>query len=281
MKVIRDIVHGYVSFDDLDRKFIDTPLFQRLKRIKQIAAHVVYPNANHSRFEHSLGVMHLGLLVYNRLIQQDDSLNTEQLQKTVRYACLLHDIGHAPFSHALEGLFDEEECKTKLKSHGLSFNVDSITPAPHELMSCIVALENFSEKFDTLNIDKDLFSRMILGVDYEYTNSNSNKNPLIHLLNSHIDVDKLDYLMRDSMMSDVRGLISIDKERIIFSYKVFDKKLLLSSKALSVISNLVYGRNAMYMWVYNHQVVSYYTSIIRRYMDYLIELDQELKSSYF
>ncbi len=122
---------------------------------------------------------------------------------------------------------------------------------------------------------------MILGIDYEYTNSNSNKNPLIHLLNSHVDVDKLDYLMRDSMMTDVKGLISIDKERIIFSYKVFNKRLLLSSKALSVISNLVYGRNAMYMWVYNHQVVTYYTSLIRRYMEYLIGIEHELKDRYF
>ena len=281
MKIIRDMVHGYVSFDESDRAFIDTPLFQRLKRIKQITAHAVYPNANHSRFEHSLGVMHLGQLVYKRLIQQESSLNSQQLKNTVRYACLLHDIGHAPFSHALEGLYDTEECKSKLMTYGLSFTDDNIASAPHELMSSVVALENFNEKFDILNIDKDLFCRMILGIEYEYANSNSFKNPLIHLLNSHIDVDKLDYLMRDSMMSDVKGLISIDRERLIFSYKVFDKKLLLSSKALSVISNLVYGRNAMYMWVYNHQVVAYYTSIIRRYVDYLIEIDPELKDRYF
>ncbi|MHA1344187.1 MAG: HD domain-containing protein, partial [Promethearchaeota archaeon] len=234
-----------------------------------------------SRFEHSIGVMHLGQLVYKRLIQQEASLNSEQLKNTVRYACLLHDIGHAPFSHALEVLFEEEECKTKLMTHDLSFTDDSIASAPHELMSCAIALENFGEKFDELNIDKDLFCRMILGIDYEQTNSNSNKNPLIHLLNSHIDVDKLDYLMRDSMMTDVRGLISIDKERVIFSYKVHDKKLLPSSKALSVISNLVYGRNAMYMWVYNHQVVAYYTSLIHRYMKHLIDLKPELKSKYF
>ena len=281
MKIIRDMVHGYISFDDLDRAFIDTPLFQRLKRIKQITAHAVYPNANHTRFEHSLGVMHLGLLVYERLIQQEASLDSEQLKNTVKCACLLHDIGHAPFSHALEGLYDVEKCKKKLMTHDLSFTEDDFAPAPHELMSSLVALENFSVKFDALNIDKDLFCRMILGIDYEYTNSNSYKNPLIHLLNSHIDVDKLDYLMRDSMMTDVRGLISIDKERLIFSYKVFDKKLLLSSKALSVISNLVYGRNAMYMWVYNHQVVTYYTSLICRYMKYLIEIEPELKDRYF
>ncbi|KKN28407.1 hypothetical protein LCGC14_0854620 [marine sediment metagenome] len=281
MKIIRDLVHGYVSFNEMDNSFIDTPLFQRLKRIKQITAHAVYPNANHSRFEHSLGVMHLGLLVYERLIQQSVYHDTEQLKNTVKYACLLHDIGHAPFSHALEGFFDVEKCKTKLMPYNLSFIDNNIAPAPHELMSCVVALENFNEKFNSLNIDKDLFCRMILGIEYEDTNPNSNKNPLIHLLNSHIDVDKLDYLMRDSIMTDVKGLISIDKERIIFSYMAFNKKLLLSSKALSVISNLVYGRNAMYMWVYNHHVVSYYTSLIRRYMNYLIEIEPELKEQYF
>ncbi|GAH61330.1 unnamed protein product, partial [marine sediment metagenome] len=198
---------------------------------------------------------------------------------TIRYACLLHDIGHAPFSHALEHLFNEIECKDLLKAYGFSFDVDEETSAPHERMSCLIALKFFEEKFKELKIDIELFCRMILGIEYEIGTPKSELNPLINLLNSYIDVDKLDYLMRDNIMTGVH-MVSLDKERIIKSYTVHNNILVLSSKALSVVSNLIYGRNAMYLWVYNHHIVSYYTSLIQRYTQYLIEVDPNVKKNY-
>lgn len=280
MKIIRDLTHGYISINENDLLFIDTPHFQRLKRIKQITAHVVYPNATHSRFEHSLGVMHLGFKIFE-LIRMEFLLRENiDLGNTVRYACLLHDIGHAPFSHASEVFFDEDECKRKLKEYKFSFDVDNLTSAHHELMSCIVSLENFNEEFTKLEIDKELFCRMILGVDYKRDLNESKYNPLISLLNSYIDVDKLDYILRDSKMTGFYG-ISLDTDRIVQSYVVHKKRLVLSAKSLSVISNLIYGRDALYRWVYNHHVVTYYTDLIQRFLDHLIELDPSIKNKYF
>jgi len=280
MKIIRDITHGYISIDENDLLFIDTPLFQRLKRIKQITAHVVYPNATHSRFEHSIGVMHLGFKIFELINKEHLLSETVNLGNTIRYACLLHDIGHAPFSHATEDFFDEDECKSKLKEYHFSFDVDTLGSAPHELMSCIVSLENFNEEFTNLEIDKELFCRMILGADYKSDLDESKYNPLISLLNSHIDVDKLDYILRDSKMTGFYG-ISLDTERIVQSYVIHNKRLVLSSKSLSVISNLIYGRNALFRWVYNHHVVTYYGSLIKRFIEHLIKLDDSVKSKYF
>ena len=280
MKIIRDITHGYISIDENDLLFIDTPLFQRLKRIKQITAHVVYPNATHSRFEHSIGVMHLGFKIFELINKEHLLSETVNLGNTIRYACLLHDIGHAPFSHATEDFFDEDECKSKLKEYHFSFDVDTLGSAPHELMSCIVSLENFNEEFTNLEIDKELFCRMILGADYKSDLDESKYNPLISLLNSHIDVDKLDYILRDSKMTGFYG-ISLDTERIVQSYVIHNKRLVLSSKSLSVISNLIYGRNALYRWVYNHHIVTYYTTLIKRFIEYIIESDDSVKSNYF
>lgn len=280
MKIIRDLTHGYISINQDDLLFIDTALFQRLKRIKQITAHVVYPNATHSRFEHSIGVMHLGFKIFELINNEHLLSETINLGSTVRYACLLHDIGHAPFSHATEGFFDKDECKRKLKEYHFSFDVDTLGSAPHELMSCIVSLENFNEEFTNLEIDKELFCRMILGADYKSDLYESKYNPLISLLNSYIDVDKLDYVLRDSKMTGFYG-ISLDTDRIVQSYVIHNKRLVLSSKSLSVISNLIYGRNALYRWVYNHHVVTYYTTLIKRFIEYLIELDDSVKSKYF
>jgi len=280
MKIIRDLTHGYISINENDLLFIDTPLFQRLKRIKQTSVHVVYPNATHSRFEHSIGVMHLGFKIFGLINSEFPTRDNINLDNTVKYACLLHDIGHAPFSHATEDFFDEDECKSKLKEHQFSFDVDNLTSAPHELMSCIVALGNFDDEFTKLKIDKELFCRMILGVDYERDLEGSEFNPLISLLNSYIDVDKLDYILRDSKMTGFYG-INLDTDRIVQSYVIHNKRLVLSSKSLSVISNLIYGRNAMFRWVYNHHVVTYYTSLIQRFIEYLIELDVSVKSNYF
>ena len=280
MKIIRDLTHGYVSINENDLLFIDTPLFQRLKRIKQITAHVVYPNATHSRFEHSIGVMHLGSKIFE-LIQEELLLRENiNLSNTVKYACLLHDIGHAPFSHGTENFFNEGECKRKLKEYNFSIDVDTLGSARHELMSCIVALGNFDDEFTRLEIDKELFCRMILGVEYERNLDESKNNPTVNLLNSLIDVDKLDYVLRDNKMTGFYG-ISIDTDRIIQSYKIHNKKLVLSAKSLSVISNLIFGRDALFRWVYNHHVVIYYTDLIKRFLDHLIELDPSIKSKFF
>lgn len=267
MKIIRDIVHNYIKLQDGDVDIIDTPIFQRLKRIRQLTSQSVYPSTNHTRFEHSLGVMTLGYEVLNSLVSKNTEIDRaffEKYKNTVKYACLLHDIGHAPLSHVCEKFYNSEECKDILKT----FSVKIEEGSSHELMSCAVALKHFGEKLEGLDVNKELFCRMITG--NKYSSRKWKLNILIDILNSLYDVDKLDYVIRDSKMSG-GDFIALDKYRIIESYTTNKKKLVFSSAVLSTISNLVHGRDALYMWIYNHHIVVYIDSLVRRFVQHLID----------
>lgn len=157
-KIIRDVVHGYIPVDDLTEKLINTYNFQRLKDIRQLTAQYVYPSATHNRFEHSLGVMYLAVQAFNSLrpIFQDKGKTPEVLERLSLHftvAALLHDIGHAPFSHLGEYFYPPEHALTAAiqskirnieytKVHDL-FSNDAPKSAKHELMSCYVILSKY------------------------------------------------------------------------------------------------------------------------------------------
>ncbi len=104
MNEIRDPVHGFITPSDTELKIINSTLFQRLRRIKQLAmAYLVYPGANHTRFDHSLGVYHIASSMAKKLLSKKD----EQERRIVRLAALLHDVGHGPFSHVSEDILDK------------------------------------------------------------------------------------------------------------------------------------------------------------------------------
>lgn len=110
MREIRDPVHGFIHRTPLEEEIIDTPLFQRLRRIKQLAlASMVYPGALHTRFDHSLGVMHLADRLSERLLDDD-----RETKRIMRLAALLHDVGHGPFSHVSETIIDKFYDKEKV-----------------------------------------------------------------------------------------------------------------------------------------------------------------------
>lgn len=278
-KIIRDVVHGYIPLRPLDIEIIDTPNFQRLRHIKQTGAHSVYPNANHTRFEHSLGVMHLG----NRVMANLDLDNLTQFENTLRYACLLHDVGHAPFSHLGESFYDSTKLILKIQNLLEKYNINSAfrgdKAAPHELCSCAIALDKFGTILLDNNVDLDLMCRMILGEKYGDANKKS-EDSLIGILNSTADVDKLDYILRDSFMSGAQ-LITIDTDRLVSAYQIYDNSLTFSSKAISTIGNLIWGRNALYMWVYNHHITVYTDTIFKRLLIHLLEEDTNAKDSFF
>lgn len=102
MREIRDPVHGFIHRSSAEEEIIDTPLFQRLRKIKQLAlASMVYPGALHTRFDHSLGVMHLAGRLSGQLLNDNDDMESIRI---VRFAALLHDVGHGPFSHVSESI---------------------------------------------------------------------------------------------------------------------------------------------------------------------------------
>ena len=287
MKVIRDVVHGYIELCEEDLKIIDTSYFQRLKSIRQNNPFSVYPCANHTRFEHSLGVMHLGEKVLKSLNEKRVCDREPQfdmrLKKTVRYACLLHDIGHAPFSHFGEQFFNREDLVPRLSSalKEKGINTDLAVEgagASHEICSCILSLEKYGTILSDIGIDFELFCRMIIGEYYPQPDKKI-ENMLIDVLNSDIDVDKLDYVLRDSWMSGAK-LVALDVDRLISAYTTYGGKIAFSGKSLSTISSLIYGREAVYTWIVNHHVNAYTGRVLTKIMKKAFTSEQE-KDSYF
>ena len=268
-KVIRDPVHGYISVRAEDLPLLDHPLMQRLRRIGQTGAGVVYPGATHTRFEHSLGVMHLSQRIFDGLVQRESfGRATKELGNTIRYAALLHDIGHPPLSHVGERLMKRADLVTELaaatKEAGLSFTPPSEAPK-HELASCIIALRHLRRELDKLDVDLDLFCRAIVG---QTDGCPADKACAVEILNSSIDSDKLDYVLRDAFATGA-DLVSLDAERMLAAYCAQDGRLAVDSRALSAIVGLVRGRSNLYTWVYNHHAVVFRDAALERYLNYL------------
>ncbi len=304
VKIIRDTVHGYIKIDkDIVNTIIDSPLFQRLRRIEQTSMRCLYPSARHDRFIHSIGTYHLAKQISDSLTDKFQELpnnkfffNDELFNKlriNFQLAALLHDVGHSPFSHTLEGYFKLEKLNHDIKINwqlkdALSscikseeyneFKKDYIksNPSPHEIVSAFIAITSFKIELQELCcsretvVDYNFIVRAITGTLYSDSNK-SLENCFIKLLNSSaIDVDKLDYITRDSQLSGYDN-VKVDTERLIssitpcyFINKNNKEQLILAynKTALSVIQNVVTCRNLLYTWIYSHHKVQYETYLI-------------------
>ncbi|MCD4770497.1 MAG: HD domain-containing protein [Bacteroidales bacterium] len=222
-KIINDPVHGFISVPGgLIYNLVEHPFFQRLRYIKQLGlTEFVYPGATHSRFQHSLGALHLMGLAIQTLRQKSIDISIEE-EEAVLVAILLHDIGHGPFSHALEHIF--------------------INRAGHEEMSLLI-MRILNEKY---NGRLDLAIDMFLG--------NYSRQFFHDLISSQIDMDRLDYLVRDSFFSGViEG--SVGSGRIIEMLNVSDNRLVVDIKGIYSIENFLIARRLMYWQVYMHKTV--------------------------
>ena len=276
---IKDPIFGYIPIVDTDLySVINSAMFHRLQDVVQTSYQSVYPSATHNRFTHSLGVYFLGSIAVEKLSQ--DVLNQkllekeslERIRKAFILACLMHDIGHSPFSHTGEKFYfqysDESSKipdiwkKLLLELDDDDFVNDSdgnnkTKGAEHEIMSAYVALLNF--KFIFRHLDKSFFVRCITGL--KYSNKNDVRNCFIELLNSKtIDVDKLDYLIRDSFVTGFKS-ITIDYERLLRAICVIkdDKCISLGfeKSALSTLENVVLAHDMERKWIQNHPVIKY------------------------
>ena len=240
MLQIRDNVHGDIVLDGMFAHIVNTPEFQRLRLIEQGDFRPVYPGARHDRFAHSLGTYYLaGKFVdrfFRNLIADFRDIKflpgeVRRLKTTFRYAALLHDVGHAPFSHTTEGFFAEypdpdhpliwDQLCDEIKAVASPADYDRFVKstakkkgAPHEIVSAILLIRNrdaFLQKKGAADVDLELAARMVIGYTYAPTDHGASpadardkglRNCLIQLLNSSIlDVDRLDYLGRDTQMS--------------------------------------------------------------------------------
>ncbi|MEM0283683.1 MAG: HD domain-containing protein [Sulfolobales archaeon] len=245
VKRVFDEVHGYIELDPLALKIVSLPIYQRLRRVKQLGvAEYVYPGATHTRFSHSLGVYHLMKLVSGILREYIEPDNIPLLY----LAALLHDIGHLPYSHALETFY-------------MNIILSSGEKLDHEHMSSIVVREDpeLKDLLKSEGFNPDEVARIIEG---------KHRDSLVNsLLSSDLDVDRLDYLVRDSLHT---GVIygSIDLKRIMSTLRIDrNKKLAIDEKGLIAVENFYLARLHMYRAVYYHKTVHGYELMLVKLWD--------------
>lgn len=292
-KRIKDPIYGYIKIPVIYMtNIVDTAVFQRLRRIIQTSYSPLYSSAVHNRFVHSMGVFYLGELTVNQLIKEirqkvNLPMDLERTGELFKLACLLHDVGHAPFSHTGEEFFlGEDHDYTQLHNKLIetigndSFSKDipedsSFAAAPHEIMSAIIGILEFEMFFDSVD-QKEFFARCITGYKYsEGTTENNIKNCFISMLNPKvIDVDKLDYLIRDAYITGF-DTVNIDFERLLSSLTISKEngkyKIAYYKNAISVVENVVYAHDAERKWIQTHPVVLYEAYILQHIISYLSE----------
>ena len=214
MRRVRDSIHDYIDLNLLESSLVDTKPFQRLRWIKQLgSANLVYPGANHTRFEHSLGTSHLASQMANQADVPKDEIDL------VSIAGLLHDLGHSPYSH----LADE-----------LPFGKDHV-----DVTQDIIKSGQISEIFNVEGIDSNEICNIIKG-NHKYGS----------LISGDIDADRLDYLIRDSHYTGVKT--GVDTGRLITKMSIKDNELVIDESSLPVVETFLTSRSIMFPTVYFH-----------------------------
>lgn len=286
-KLFRDPVHGDIEIERwICSEFIDSEVFQRLRFIEQSSMRMLFPGARHDRFIHSVGTFLMAKRIFDAL---QDSIRvhfeeevTHEFRNTFLIAALLHDCAHSPFSHT-----GESRAKYYCQAHidgllkqtvaDVDFNKDfpRTKSATHEKASAFVACTRFRDAFMRHSINSVQLARMIIGLK----NQNAAMTPkllvyncLIGLVNGFIiDVDRLDYLERDTWATGIRNA-SVDLERLISGLEIDFKtgEILVNHRAASSLLNAVSARDYFYQWIIPHHKVSCANEVLVRALDQLI-----------
>lgn len=228
MKIIKDPVHGYVEVAKGMLPLLDSAPVQRLRHIRQLGfSHLVYPGANHTRFEHSLGCMHLARVFCRHL-----GLGAADT-RLVTSAALLHDIGHGPYSHATEPLMEE------------------YLQRGHQEIDHLLTGEATAEILRELDLDPAEIGRMILG-----------EHPLSGIIHGDLDVDRMDYLLRDAHYTGV-PYGTVDAHRLIRSTIQTGHGMVLAENGIGAAESLLIARTLMRPAVYFHHVSRIAESMVK------------------
>ncbi|HEY8851432.1 MAG TPA: HD domain-containing protein [Gemmatimonadaceae bacterium] len=245
-EILRDPVWNNIRVDDLTLDLVDTDVFQRLRYVRQLGwTYLVYPGATHSRFEHALGTHHLSRRTLALLCEAEDATSiSEQEQAIVRSAALLHDVGHYPFSHALEeiGALHHEDVARPLITQG----------AIASLLASRLGDDAPARVFDLIR--------------------GESKSALQGLISGSLDLDKIEYLKRDAFMCGV-PYGEIDVDRLTNSLVLVDdpatgrSAIGVREKALSALESLLFAKYQMYRNVYWHHAVRSATAMYKRLVE--------------
>ena len=224
---ITDPIHDFIRLNKTEHQIIDTPVFQRLRRIKQLSgAHLTYPGAQHTRFEHSLGVLHIASMAASSL-NSKGLMSNDDIQN-IRFGALLHDIGHGPFSHLFE-----EVLQRKKQSH-------------EEIGKQIILKSEIGDIISKSGYDKKLIHNLAVG--------QSRMQYLNEIVSGALSADMMDYLLRDGYFTGAEHA-KIDHHRLTHSLDVYKNKLALDSSALVNFETMMISRFQMFKAVYFHKTV--------------------------
>jgi len=218
LKIIKDPVHGYIEVEDFMLRLLDSPVLQRLRYIRQLGfSYLVYPGANHTRFEHSLGTMFLAGVASRRFQLPEDE------HRLVVAAALLHDIGHGPFSHASEPLMEQYLHRTH----------DEIDPVVEEYAGDLLG---------AAGVDPKELCAVVKG-----------KHPLSSIIHGDFDVDRMDYLLRDAYYTGA-PYGTVDAQRLIRHLIRYPDGTVLDENGVNAAESLLIARTLMRPTVYYHHV---------------------------
>jgi HD superfamily phosphohydrolase len=272
---IRDPVHGSIAILDAEIEILEHPFFQRLRNIKQLGfSEYVFPGATHTRYLHSIGVMHVATLVFNSLFKDQSSKDIQRLKESLRLGCLLHDIGHAPLSHSTESVMPmvsalklpkQFQDRERQASHE-DYTIKSITDSSFT--------KSFKGVIKEFGIDPKAIAELVIGettnLSY-FTVNGINYFPLLHqLVSSEMDCDRMDYLLRDSYFCGV-SYGKFDLDWIIDNLKICiennEAYLGISERAISTFDDFLLSRFHMFMMVYFHYRAVCLEQMLMRYFE--------------
>jgi HD superfamily phosphohydrolase len=246
---IKDPLYGYVAITPLEKDIIDTRVVQRLRRLRQLAgAEFVYPGANHTRFEHSVGAMHLAGLMAENITEDETEI------QALRLAALLHDVGHGPFSHIFEEILAKKD-----QNH-------------EDITSWLIRNSELADIIRDGGFNPDDLSRLAIG-----KLEKKERLFLNQVIRSSVDVDKLDYIVRDSFHTGAE-YGNVDVFRLIYTTEPFQRNLAVNTTALTTLESFLIARVLSFRSIYYHRVCR---GIQRMLADALKLADEELGLSEF
>ena len=259
MKVINDAIHGDFSIDGVREELLATPEMNKLSHIKQLGlAHLVFPGAHHTRFEHSLGVSHVGGLMSESMGLSDSD------KEVVQVAGMLHDVGHGPYSHTLEHILHSRGGKDHMTiTEGIIMG--SYDVVDESEYSSFKTRQTIPETLEKHGIDPKEISKLIRGPDasgserslFDWKDGSEHFQAedvtLANMVHGPVDCDQIDYLMRDAHFTGVRHG-AIDHMRLIRSLRRRGGNIAVDEGGLAALEGMLMARGLMYSAVYFHRV---------------------------
>jgi len=243
VKKIYDEAHGYIDLNEIETAVVDSDVFQRLRRIRQTSlAYLVYPGATHTRFSHSLGTLYMADKIGRKMFNEG-TLDLTDLSY-LRVAALLHDIGQFPFSHAIEGYY-----LSKYGEEGSNENLRTLI---------LKESEELREVFQKQSVDLRKVEEILEGHSY-----------ISPIIDSDVDADRLDYLIRDSKHTGV-SLGNVDTDRLLDTISYEEGQVVVKDKGIQSLENFYVARLHMYQAVYYHKTILGYELLLRKLYEKLI-----------